>query len=701
MKYILLILCVSFWSVVMSQTKQTTDQIRQQMAKIRQTTNWDDPAAAQKANEQIKELAKQLNGGRSTFNFNNSTQQQSGNNKPVNFTVGTTVSKENIVLIADRFYRRSYKALDAVSRNQFDIDFKEAEKEKFNLEAVRKLATSGAAYINFHGDDNLACVYTTSAVKAFPLDTLSVNNFGAYLRLIDSTAISVPVLLYANKLFSQSPIILTQLGNSYFELNDFTKAETYYKQALKISPDFGQAHTSLCDLYIKQNRLQDAILELFAGVKGMGCSYRHASSNFSYLQSQAENSANGASDKEKFWDETKKQTKPEDALAPLVPDDNHLKMPNFPDCQRVEDWEEGGGWSGAVQAYNTFHGNFMSFASDFLNVHKQIPSIPAGAVLRDYPNERFALDCITEMFMNQAALDEKKYHQAVEKITQKVNDAKELYINNLLTETKKFTACCENCGKTGSCIEKCHWEFCQEECPNANKFNDILRRSFLDWFTEFKKLENNQKKFLDDLYGFSDPWFKKIESPYWSKIYAYEIRRVALSIIGNCYGSYPQFFQSLSHNSCGADCSIYANPFPTPPEEVKEKAPEGNQCPNIGKIKITFDKCDLALDCESIEFGCAAGVAASIKRNFVKKTTTGFLGVGVKGGAGFIGAGFRAGLEVTVTDNNEVEDVGAKFDASVSLGSGVTKAGASATGSYTVMTGLKSKVGFSAGGKAQ
>jgi hypothetical protein len=157
----------------------------------------------------------------------------------------------------------------------------------------------------------------------------------------------------------------------------------------------------------------------------------------------------------------------------------------------------------------------------------------------------------------------------------------------------------------------------------------------------------------------------------------------------------------LSHNSCGADCSIYANPFPTPPEEVKKKAPEGNQCPNIGKMKISFGSCDLGLDCESIEFGCAAGIAASLKRNFVKKTTTGFLGVGVKGSAGFIGAGAKAGFEVTVSDNNEVEDVGAKFDASVSLGSGVTKAGTSATGSYTVMTGLRSKVAFSAGGKAQ
>ena len=361
---------------------------------------------------------------------------------------------------------------------------------------------------------------------------------------------------------------------------------------------------------------------------------------------------------------TKKRINPEDALAPLVPDDNHLKMPNFPDCQRVEDWEEGGGWSGAVQAYNTFHGNLISFASDFLDIHKQIPSIPAGAVLRDYPNERFALDCITEMFFHYADDDAKKYQETVEKITQKVNEAKELYINNLQTETNKFTACCENCGKTGSCIEKCHWEFCQEECPNANKFNEILRRSFLDWFTEFKKLENNQKKFLEDLYGFSDTWFKKIESPYWSKIYAYEIKRVALSIIGNVYGSYPQFFQSLAHNTCETDCSVYANPFTTPPDQLEEKKPKENECAEDSKHVLHLFFCEAALTCEYFEVGCTEGVSASVRRNFGKhKSTTVFLGAGVEAGLGAVGASAKFGGQLTISDEGGVD---AGFRGSVS-----------------------------------
>lgn len=670
------------------------------MAKIRQTTNWNDPAAAKKANEEIQKLASKMTGG-------NSLPVQFANQKPDTDTVNVTfqsnspVNLENIIAIADRFYKRSYKLLDAVSKSQFDQDYSVAKKAGFSFESVRKLSSTGGVILTFGNDHNMACVYLAGAVKAFPADTLCINNFGGYLRAIDSTAISVPVLLYANKLFSESPIILTQLGNSYFELNDFTKAELYYKAAIKTNPGFGQAHSSLCDLYIKQNRLQEAIIELFAGVKGMGASYMQASNNFAYMQQQSESGGGKESSqsKEDFWNETRKQIEPADDLAPLVPEDDRVKMPKFPNCQKVEDWLEGGGWNSAFQSYQGFHSYLMSFSSQFLAIHQQQPSLPPNAILRDYPNERFALDCITEMFFQEAGKDEKKYRETVDKITNSVNAAKESYLKNLEQYSKQAVECYEGCNGNEGCWEECHRKFCKDECPNANKFNEFLRSAYNGWFTEFSKLVNSQQAILDDLYGFSGSWLNKIESPYWSRIYAYEIKRVALSIVGNCYADYAQTFQALSHNDCGTDCSIYANPYPEKPDEVNKKSPEGNECSNSGKLKIPIFICELGLDCESIEFGCAAGVAGSVKRNFRKKTTCGFLGVGVKGGAGFMGAGAKAGFEVTVNDNNEVEDVGAKVDISASVGVGYAKAGASATGSYTVMTGFKGKANFSGGPK--
>ena len=195
----------------------------------------------------------------------------------VSYELKTAATKGNILAIAERYFKRSYKVLDGISKFQFDQDYKDAEKAKFSFEAVRKLTSTGGTLITFGNDHNFACVYLAAAVKAFPTDTLCINNFGGYLRIIDSIEASVPVLLYAYKLFTESPVIITQLGNSYFELHDLGKAESYFKLALKYDPDFSQAHASLCELYISQGKINEAVQELFAGVKGVGVSYKSAS----------------------------------------------------------------------------------------------------------------------------------------------------------------------------------------------------------------------------------------------------------------------------------------------------------------------------------------------------------------------------------------------------------------------------------------
>jgi hypothetical protein len=63
MRYVLMVFMFCLSALVSAQNTQSPDQIRAQMAEIRRTTNWDDPAAAKKANEQIRDLAKQLMSG--------------------------------------------------------------------------------------------------------------------------------------------------------------------------------------------------------------------------------------------------------------------------------------------------------------------------------------------------------------------------------------------------------------------------------------------------------------------------------------------------------------------------------------------------------------------------------------------------------------------------------------------------------------
>lgn len=357
---------------------------------------------------------------------------------------------------------------------------------------------------------------------------------------------------------------------------------------------------------------------------------------------------------------------------------------------------EGGGYSSAVMVYQGFMNEIMAFANRSLNVQKQVPVLSPDAILRDYPNERFALDCITEMFLQYSNQESKKYSKSMDEISQRANDAKELYLKEAEGYSKEYASCIESCG-TEYCLNECHRKFCARECPNANKFNEILRQAYNDYRTTFSHHTSQQKKLLDDLYGFANPWLSKIYSPYWSKIYAYEVKRVALAIVGNCYGAYPYPFQFPAHNNCGTDCSVYANPAPLPQEEVSKKDPEANSCPENTKFKISLAICELGLDCESIEFGCTALASGSVKRNFKRKNTTIFIGVGMKGGLGVAEIGAKAGATVTVDDHNEIVDVGGKVDLTANVKVGASKVGATATGSITVMTGLSSKVGMSGG----
>jgi len=71
--FILIVFCISSIIAQAQASAEESARIRQQMAKIRQTTNWDDPAAAKKANEEIQKLAIQLSGGKPVIGFERNT----------------------------------------------------------------------------------------------------------------------------------------------------------------------------------------------------------------------------------------------------------------------------------------------------------------------------------------------------------------------------------------------------------------------------------------------------------------------------------------------------------------------------------------------------------------------------------------------------------------------------------------------------
>lgn len=731
--------------VLFAQNQSDADAIRKQMAKIRQSTDWNDPAAAKKANEEIKRLSMQLSGGKSTFNFNtNSTAPKS---EAVNVLARAT-NKDEVVRIADRFLHRAYKQMDAVKKSRYDRELESAEKEKFSFRSVRKLTSSGAFLLQFGDDPDEACTYLASAVKINPLDTLSVNNFGAYLRMLDSTKTALSVHLYANNLFGQSPVILTQIGCSYFELKDFRKAEDYLKEALKYNPGFGQAHTALCDLYLQNGRWKDALQQLFAAVVGNGISYGNAHGKFGTIKNASQKSSSGNAQltsniisqkssgksseddsKGDFWGENNLQIRPEDMLssldpdanipdneklAPLVPPDYHLKMPDFPLTSQLEDWTKGGAFGEAVKGYQSYMATLTSFNSDFQQVHQSQPAIPPESILRDYPNERFAIDCILEYFRYQSKMEFKTYSKQVAALPQEAGLSIEEYFkkhekyrqefdNCLKMAYKNYEGCRERCESypPGSearevcqrnCYEQrkhseneCNRLYCLQDCNAANGCNSNMNGVFGQFHQLFAEHKKKQEELLNDLYAFNDKWLSKIYSPYWSKIYSYEINREALRIIGHVYIAYQQAFQGTVSSDCGINCSDYVIQPPAPIGKVINKEIQGNECPFKGnKLSLGIGFCGVDFDCESIEAGCSAGVAISAKRNSKTNSSTLFIGIGGDAELGVVSGEIKGGLTFTKFDNGDM-DVGGKFEMTGKIG-GVGK---NLEMSATLMEGVK------------
>ena len=179
MKYFLLILTLFYWSVSGAQNTQSPGQIRQEMARIRQTTNWDDPAAAKKANEQIKELAKKLMAGNSAMGGGAGQQQQQS---------GDTGSKDGQKMgeinqaMADHkmdVYSQIWKA--AAGGKGADILLAEPLREEIKKEFQEEEAGTGGSD---HAQEETTMLYLDMSSKTINLVIDQMENYKSIKTLI-------------------------------------------------------------------------------------------------------------------------------------------------------------------------------------------------------------------------------------------------------------------------------------------------------------------------------------------------------------------------------------------------------------------------------------------------------------------------------------------------------------------------------------
>jgi hypothetical protein len=535
---------------------------------------------------------------------------------------------------------------------------------------------------------NMPVVFSARAVMECPEDTLIVNNFGAVLRMLDSVRASLPVLLYAKSLYPDAPVILTNLGNSLFELYDDKKAEYFYKKALRINPDFALARHGLVDVYLKQRDLQNAIEELFKGALGI---YSQSLSNVE--KKLKNNPSYRPPDLPEFH---QPENNSPDNQAPASPNPDvpvdELKIPQFPDWSDIA----------ALIYDNSLEKNVTKLkeisSGDCLSqlpLTKMSPeqmvkwandqNSPGRIV---YKGNSFAMDLMQQYFYDEIEKIDKNY-----KLADEINEANFKKAIDQIAADEASTA-------PSSADIRAYQAFLIKHCQ---AFTAITSNYFARW----KDAARIQHKAYDDL--LSTYWvyceqylnrtydLNEFETLNCRRKMFVSTQLLKLYIVYSGYRSILPLINEASFATTTGECPKMPPP-PPPPETEDDQVDIPDKtappCPfENKKLKIGLGVCNAGIDCENVEGECGEGLIAGAKWNYKKKELTVFGGAGLEGsfgveGVASAGAEAKSVLELTFNKDSQLIDSGYRTEVGAKASLGNAEAGQTLEVKITAATGL-------------
>lgn len=148
---------------------------------------------------------------------------------------------------------------------QSDIDDQRAKpyiSDERNLPAARRASSTAVVMAATASSQYSPVVLAAAAALSVSEDPLILNNLGTILHGMGETDKAIAVLQYADTLLPASPVILTNLGNSYLDQGFIDEAETAYNQALEYDAQYSSAHHGLSVVSIIHQNGQKAMDEL-------------------------------------------------------------------------------------------------------------------------------------------------------------------------------------------------------------------------------------------------------------------------------------------------------------------------------------------------------------------------------------------------------------------------------------------------------
>ncbi|MDP3643817.1 MAG: hypothetical protein Q8S54_11580 [Bacteroidota bacterium] len=620
------------------------------------------------------------------------------NNPYQSVKVDTTrkVTSEVVVKIADRFLKRHLKEIvfDINEKSFVDGQFRKLDADGADRYKLAQGLSSTAVFFTGTGlSQNIPVVFSAKAVTLFPNDTLIVNNFGAVLRMMDSVKTSVPVLLYAKTLFPKAPVILTNLGNSLFELYDDKSAENLYKRALRINPDYALARHGLVSVYLKRKDIQRAMQELFKGISGIYSeSLADVKDKTKYSKSYSPPEPKIEEPKQDSGD-NQSQDQGSDSPNPNVPVDN-LVLPDFPN------WGDIG---------------MLLYDKSIEKINKKLTQINSGnpALSKAMELTKMTPDQQQRWYANETRPGRVKFkgnetemEMMEEYFDDQLNAAHRNYIRSDSLNNVQFKKLLEQAAANDESKARqmeadpaAFQGFLEERCKT---FTQLTSKCFNDWKKVASERHNKYENILMTYWVSCEQYLNRTYDLNEFEILNHKRKSYVASNFGLIYTDYSfrklQFaFSNLASFATATGNCPKAPPPPEPTESAEDKVKVPNKepipCPfKDKKLKIGLGVCSAGLDCESVEAECGEGMIGGVKWNYKKKEMTLFGGAGLKGDFGVEGssasAGAKTGFELTFNNKNQVIDVGYKTEVGASASLGNFEAGQTLEVKMTAATGI-------------
>jgi len=176
---------------------------------------------------------------------------------------------EAFTALAQRILDEYYGRLDPDERRHVDDRIASLGVDGDGvLESARETSSAAVIISATASSQYMPIVLAAAAAQAAPNDPLAVNNFATILRSIGRLDESIEALLHADNLAPYSPVILTNLGNSYLDNGMLGDAQLAYTKAIAYDADFDAAHYGMSIIWVKRGNGNLAMAELAKAARG-------------------------------------------------------------------------------------------------------------------------------------------------------------------------------------------------------------------------------------------------------------------------------------------------------------------------------------------------------------------------------------------------------------------------------------------------